>query len=135
MICRIGGTVRSCYDAMNLSSLIPALALLVLLPSIVFGEESFAPDRRKDQFSKEPGYYVFPMPYSIPGVGAGAGVVGMALNVADSHTDLFGYVLGGGLTGEGVGVADCHLVPETLILDLTGVRFGESTITSFKGRG
>jgi len=77
--------------------------LLLALLSAAFADEapSFL-DRRKDQFFSEPGYYVFPMPYSIPGVGAGAGVIGMALNVDDSHTDLFGYVLGGGLTGEGV---------------------------------
>jgi hypothetical protein len=115
--------------------LLLALVLLSAPAALAFDEESFVPERRKPQFSYDPGYYVFPMPWSIPGVGAGAGVVGIGMNVGGSSTDLFGFGLAGGLTGEGLGVSDLHLIPRTLILDLTAINFGKSTITAFKGRG
>ena len=93
------------------------------------------PDRRKPQFMNDMGYYVFPMPYSIPGVGAGLGVMGIGMNMGGTYTDLFGFVLAGGLKGEGGGITDIHIVPKTLILDITGMNFGKATITSFKQRG
>src|SRR5512143_2979877 len=86
-------------------------------------EDGLLPDRRKPQFSEEPGYYVFPMPYSIPGVGAGAGVIGIGMNLGGTHTDVFGFVLAGGILGEGLGVTDIHVVPEHLILDITEIDF------------
>jgi outer membrane protein assembly factor BamA len=75
------------------------------------------------------------MPYSIPGVGEGIGAIGIAMNVAGSATDFFGFVLAGGLKGEGAGVTDIHLIRQRLILDLTGIQFGKSTITSYQQRG
>ncbi len=93
------------------------------------------PDRRKPQFMNDQGYYVFPMPYSIPGVGAGLGIMGIGMNLGGTYTDAFGFVLGGGLKGEGGGITDIHIVPRTLLLDITGMNFGKSTITNFKQRG
>jgi len=93
------------------------------------------PDRRKPQFMNDQGYYVFPMPYSIPGVGAGLGIMGIGMNLGGTYTDAFGFVLGGGLKGEGGGITEIHLVPRTLLLDITGMNFGKSTITNFKQRG
>ena len=98
-------------------------------------DANIVPDRRKPQFQYDPGYYVFPMPYSIPGVGDGVGVVGMALNMGGSATDLYGFALAGGLGGAGIGVADIHLVPQTLILDFTAINFNKSTVTNYGQRG
>jgi outer membrane protein assembly factor BamA len=75
------------------------------------------------------------MPYIIPGVGEGVGAIGIAMNVGGSATDFFGFVLAGGLKGEGAGVTDIHLIRQRLILDLTGIQFGKSTITSYQQRG
>jgi len=115
-----------------------AVGLLVL----VMAQQGFAetgtdlvPDRRRSQFMNDPGYYVFPMPYSIPGVGEGAGVIGIGMNMGGSYTDMYGFALAGGLTGGGLGVTEIHLLPQRLILDVTAIRFGKSTITSYSQRG
>jgi outer membrane protein assembly factor BamA len=81
------------------------------------------------------GYYFFPMPYSIPGVGEGIGVMGIGMNLGGTATDAFGFALGGGLPGWGAGVSDIHLVPRTVILDIVSIQFGKSTITSYQQRG
>jgi hypothetical protein len=100
-----------------------------------FAEDSFPPDRRKSQFMNDRGYYVFPMPYSIPGVGEGFGVMGIGMNLGGSYTDIFGFALAGSLPGQGLGVTDIHIVPKTIILDLTTIQFGTSSITSYQQRG
>ena len=61
-----------------------------------FAETDLVPDRRKPQFMNDMGYYVFPMPYSIPGVGEGGGIMGIGMNLGGSYTDVFGFVLAGG---------------------------------------
>jgi hypothetical protein len=99
------------------------------------GEADIFPDRRKPQFLYDRGYYVFPMPYSIPGVGEGVGVMGIGMNLGGTSTDVFGFALAGGLPGWGAGVSDIHLVPRTLILDIASIHFGKSTITSYQQRG
>jgi outer membrane protein assembly factor BamA len=111
------------------------LVAIVSVQAAFADEETFYPQRRKDQFSTDPGYYVFPMPYSIPGVGEGVGVMGIGMNLGGTYTDVFGFALAGSLPGWGVGVSDIHLVPRTLILDLTSIQFGKSTITSYQQRG
>lgn len=98
-------------------------------------EEPSLFERRRTQFQYDSGYYIFPMPYIIPGVGEGVGAIGIAMNVGGSATDFFGFVLAGGLKGEGAGVTDIHLIRQRLILDLTGIQFGKSTITSYQQRG
>ena len=115
----------------------PALLLVLLLamPLSAPAEDDCIPDRRRSQFMNDPGYYVFPMPYSIPGVGEGVGVVGIGMNMGRSYTDMYGFLLGGGLKGGGLGVTDIHLLPQRLILDVTAIRFGTSTITSYSQRG
>ena len=93
------------------------------------------PDRRRSQFMNDQGYYVFPMPYSIPGVGEGLGVIGIGMNMGGSYTDMYGFALAGGLKGGGLGVTEIHLLPQRLILDVTAIRFEKSTITSYSQRG
>jgi len=92
-------------------------------------------DRRKSQFMNDQGYYVFPMPYSIPGVGMGVGVLGIGMNLGGTYTDLFGFALAGELPGGGIGISDIHIIPKTLILDVTAIQFGKSTITNYQQRG
>jgi len=111
------------------------LILSLAMPLAVLAETDFVPERRRSQFMNDPGYYVFPMPYSIPGVGEGIGVVGIGMNMGRSYTDMYGFALAGGLKGGGLGVTDIHLLPQRLILDVTAIRFGTSTITSYSKRG
>jgi len=55
------------------------------------------------------------------------------MNMAGLH-DMYGFALAGGLKGGGLGVTDIHLLPQRLILDVTAIRFGTSTITSYSKR-
>jgi len=96
---------------------------------------SFLPDRRKSQFSKDFGYAIFPYPYSLPGIGSGVGLVGGAMNIADTCTDAYGIIFGGDVRGASVGVADMHLVPRHLILDVGYGAVTEATIQSYSKRG
>jgi hypothetical protein len=116
---------------------VSAVAIIVLLTvlSSAWSLPESVPERRKLQFMSDRGYYIFPMPYSIPGVGDGVGVIGIGMNMGGTYTDLFGFALAGGLPGWGVGVSDIHIVPKTLILDVTSIQFGKSTITSYEQRG
>ena len=112
-----------------------ALLLLHVFALTASASDAFLPERRKPQFTYEPGYYLVPLPYSIPGAGNGAGVLGIANNIKGTAADLFAFALSGDLPGAGIGISDLHLVPRTLILDITTIQFGHSSITSYKERG
>jgi hypothetical protein len=112
---------------------------LLLFGSAAAAEEETGggifPDRRKEQFQTEQGYYIFPSPYSIPGVGYGGALIGIGMNLDQTYTDVFGFLLAGDISGGGAGVTDIHIVPRTLILDLTAIRFNKSTVTNYSQRG
>ena len=95
----------------------------------------FLPERRKEQFQTSFGYALFPYPYNIPGIGAGIGLVGGAMNIANTYTDAYGIVYSGDVEGMAVGVADIHLIPRTLVLDLGYARVSKATLQSYGARG
>ena len=101
----------------------------------VTAEETYFPDRRKNQFQKSYGYALFPYPYSLPGIGKGIGLVGAAMNIADTYTDVYGLIFTGEVTGFAGGVADIHLIPKTLILDTGFGSISAATIKSYSQRG
>ena len=121
--------------------------LFAITASITFADEKEAeatagtsflshfPDRRKEQFSTSSGYAVFPYPYSLPGIGEGLGLVGGSMNIGETYTDAYGILLGGDVEGIAGGVADIHLIPETLIFDLGFSDISSVQIMSFSGRG
>jgi hypothetical protein len=92
-------------------------------------------DRRKEQFTKDPGYALFPYPYSLPGIGKGIGLVGGMMNIADTYTDAYGILFTGEVKGASFGVADIHIIPKTLILDVGFGTVSEATIQSYSQRG
>ncbi|MBE9516107.1 MAG: hypothetical protein IME93_03930 [Proteobacteria bacterium] len=106
------------------------LTILIVCPPV-----AEAVERRRDQFQTQTGYYVFPIPYSLPGVGDGMALVGVVPNVAETNTDVFGYILQGDLEGVGLTGSDVHLIDRKLILDLTGSTFNKVTIQGFNSRG
>lgn len=106
------------------------LSVLIAIPSVVE-----AMDRRRDQFQTQTGYYVFPAPYSLPGVGDGWAIVGVVPNVAETYTDIFGYVLGGDLEGVGLTASDVHLREKRIIFDITGSTFNKVSLQAFNSRG
>lgn len=98
-------------------------------------ESLTAPERRKDQFAKDFGYAVFPYPYRLPGIGSGLSLAAGAFNIADTYTDAYAVVFGGDVKGGAVGVADFHLVPKTLILDLGYSSISGAAFQSYTKRG
>jgi hypothetical protein len=96
---------------------------------------SFVPDRRKPQWTTDFGYALFPYPYSLPGIGTGIGLVGGAMNIADTYTDAYGILFTGQVRGAAAGVADIHLFPRTLIVDTGFSAINEASIQSFAQRG
>jgi hypothetical protein len=93
------------------------------------------PERRKPQFTKDFGYAVFPYPYSLPGIGSGLSLVGGMMNIADTYTDVYGIAFSGDVHGASVGVADIHVVPRTLILDVGYGQVSKVTVQSYAERG
>lgn len=92
-------------------------------------------ERRKDQYSKSPGYAVFPYPYSLAGIGSGVGLVGGSMNIADTYTDAYAVWLGGDVQGLAAGIADIHILPQRLILDIGYSDISNAQIMSYSGRG
>lgn len=101
-------------------------------PDTVFNS---LPDRRKEQFQTSYGYALFPYPYNIPGIGGGLGLVGGAMNIANTYTDAYGIVYTGDVEGMAVGVADIHIIPRTLVMDVGYGKLSKATIQSYGERG
>lgn len=94
-----------------------------------------AMERRRDQFSKEPGYYIVPMPYSLPGIGEGFLVGASFNNINDTHSDVIGFVLGGAIVGAGLVSIDNHLIKDRLILDVGLQNLSQVSVQSYNSRG
>jgi len=93
------------------------------------------PERRKEQFQSSYGYALFPYPYILPGIGKGVGLVGGAMNIANTYTDAYGIMFGGEVEGIAGGVGDIHIIPRTLILEIGGSALSKASIESFSERG
>ena len=98
-------------------------------------ETTLYPERRKSQFATDSAYAVFPYPYSLPGIGSGVSLVGGAMNIANTYTDAYGILFSGDVRGAALGVADIHIVPRMLLLDVGYGTVNEATIQSFSTRG
>ncbi len=119
---------------MNLTRIAVCLLTLALLFPV--SADAFSvPERRKPQFEKDLGYYIFPMPYSLPGIGDGLALIGAAMNVGGTYMDLLGFGLTGDMKGGGLVTKDMHILSERLVLDVTYERFSTATITSYGQRG
>ena len=106
------------------------IALLVILPVM-----AQAIDRRRDQFPTEPSYLLFPLPYSLPGIGEGFFLTGLAGNIAESHADVFAIVATGDVEGQFLGLEDIHIVSETLILNTFFQNITKAQVNNYSTRG
>ena len=111
------------------------ILFILLLGLSLLTQNTFATERRKDQFSKEPGYYVIPIPYSLPGLGEGLLLGGSYNNIADTHSDLIGFILTGDIEGGGLVSLDNHLIPNRLILDLSAQYLSNAAVRNYNQRG
>jgi hypothetical protein len=97
--------------------------------------EISAMERRKDQFYKESSYLVFPLLYSLPGIGSGVVVTGYANNLFGTYTDAYGLLIFGEAEGMQLGVEDIHLISERLILDLGRQDINKALVNNYEKRG
>jgi len=109
--------------------------VLFLIPLFLVTSNLFGIERRGPQFLSEPSYLIFPLPYSIAGIGQGVIVTGLAGNIGGTNMDA--YVLG--ITGDAEGVMaaveDIHLLPELLILDIGQQRISKAAVNHYESRG
>ncbi len=75
-------------------------------------------ERRKDQFGRDFGYYLYPIAGEIPGIGRAAGFGASVLNMVDGDTDFTGYYVRGDFKATGAAILDYHVVPNRLLFDI-----------------
>ena len=96
-------------------------------------QSSLALERRRNQFTTDFGYLVAPIPYILPGAGAGLGLIGGFNNIPigsqKTTIDLFLVGVSGNVSGTIAGITDLPLWPETLLLDLTTNLFSFLSLT------
>lgn len=109
----------------------------IVLLAIFFISSSFSfeIERRKDQYSYTPGYLLAPAPYSIPGIGEGLFLLGMATNIQNTQTDFFADIITGDVRGYGIGVMDYHPIDKYLKIDIFNEGLSKATIQSYSTRG
>ncbi|MDH5301575.1 MAG: hypothetical protein OEW58_09460 [Gammaproteobacteria bacterium] len=100
----------TCYRSLLLS----LLMLVILLPSLSHAKV----ERRKDQFGKDFGYYVYPIAGEIPGLGVANGAGASVLNMGGTDADITGYYLEGDFEAKGVALLDLQWIPRRLIFDV-----------------
>ncbi len=111
------------------------VALMLLLPASLAIAEIAYPERSKDQFATDSGYFVVPTPYSIPGLGSGLILVGAMTNISQTPADIFGFVATGDIEGIGLFSTELHLLKNQLILDLSLTSFSKATSQIYSQRG
>ena len=101
-------------------------------------QSSQAIERRRNQFTTDFGYLLAPIPYILPGAGAGLGLIGGFNNIPigsqKTTIDLFLVGVSGNVSGTIAGITDLPLWPETLLLDLTTVRFNKGSQRVYRDR-
>ncbi len=92
-------------------------------------------ERRKDQYSNTPGYLITPAPYSIPGIGDGLFILGMATNINNTQTDFLIDYITGDVRGYGIGLMEWYPINKYLKIDIFNEGLDKATIQSYSSRG
>lgn len=116
--------------ASTLLSLALACALLLTAAIPAHGIE-----RRRDQYPKEPAYFILPFPFNLPGIGSGIAVTGLAANIGGSNADVFGILITGDVSGNILTLEELHLIEETLIFRVSRQDINSAFINSYDSRG
>lgn len=93
------------------------LLLFMLLAAARIAQADVVPERRRDQYPPDFGYFVYPIYVQIPGLGSAQGGGGTFVNVAESDTDLTAFYIDGDFHAAGVTALNMHLIPRRLIFD------------------
>lgn len=97
--------------------------------------QAFAIERRGPQFLTESSYLVFPLPYSLPGIGEGVMVTALAGNIYDTNIDAYAIAITGDAQGAIASVEDIHILPQLLILDIMHQNISKAVVSNYENRG
>ena len=114
-----------------------ALVFLFAIPvsaNSVLANDGWIVDRRRDPFPSEASHLVLPLPYSIPGVGSGLGVVLYETNHVFPHRAYF-VALGGDVEARFASLEQVQLVERRLLLDLLAANVSRYQARSYTFRG
>lgn len=111
------------------------LVLSILAGFLAVLSPADAIERRRSQFQNEFGYIVTPLPFILPGVGTGIGLLGGLNNIYESPVDLYMVLIRGDVEGGIIAITDIHLIPERLLIDFTNVEFNKGQQNRYLTRG
>ena len=96
------------------------VTLWLLLSGLLFAQitSADAPERRREQFGNDFGYYFYPIGGEIPGLGKAAGFGGTVLNMFDTDTDFTAFNIDGDFKASGYTLLDMHVIKNKLLFDL-----------------
>lgn len=109
--------------------------LIIIFIFLLTLTKAFAIERRGPQFLSESSYLIFPLPYSLPGIGDGVMVTTLAGNVYDTNVDAYAIAVTGDAEGVVVAVEDIHILPKMLILDLMHQNISKAVVNNYDTRG
>lgn len=109
--------------------------ILLLVLVFVYSSSLYSVERRRSQFQNEFGYIVTPLPFILPGVGTGVGLLGGLNNIYETPVDLYLVYITGDVEGGIVAVTDIPLISEHLIFDITSVDFNKGQQNRYLTRG
>ncbi len=94
------------------------LCWVILLTMISSASLAEVVERRRDQFGRDFGYYLYPIVGEVPGLGKAVGIGASVLNVGGTDTDFTGYYVRGDIKATGLALLDYHVLPKRLIFDV-----------------
>ncbi len=74
-------------------------------------------ERRRNQFSRDFAYFVYPLAGQIPGLGSASGAGATLANIGGTQTDFTGFYVNGDFTAAGATFLDIHLIDRLLIFN------------------
>lgn len=95
-----------------------AVLIFTIGISTVHAGSWFEQQRRRDQFGKDFGYFVYPLVGDIPGLGSASGFGGSVLNMFSTDTDFTAFKVNGDFKASGYTLLDLHLINQRLIFDV-----------------
>lgn len=92
-------------------------------------------DRRKDQFPDESAYLLVPLPYSMPGIGDGAFLMGNFSNIASTTTDVLLIKVVGDAEGLVYQLDELPIIPRHLYLKYYEHDIDRASVSQYDLRG
>lgn len=112
-----GGVATLCFLA------ICAFPVMAFAEDVGVGagvEQGHRIERRRDQFSADFAYFVYPLAGNIPGLGAATGAGATLANIGETQADFTGFYVAGDFTAGGATLLDIHFIDRLLIFN-TGI--------------